>query len=103
MLDEEVSSLDLFGAFGTGGATILLEGERTHVVLKDNVLCNCLSLGFNKGTCPENITHILVMDGDQFCLHRSKTFAVEFCLVEEPRTVPEPSVRRAPVWPQQLS
>ena len=40
MLDKEIFGLDMFGTFGAGCMTILLEGESTHVVLENDIFIN---------------------------------------------------------------
>ena len=56
LLDEEVLDLDVFSPFQAGCMTVLFGRETTHVVLENDVVRDCVSLGFKEMTSPKDIT-----------------------------------------------
>ncbi len=55
VFDEDLFRFDVFCTFGAGETPILFEGEGTHIILKDDILRNGVTLSFEEMTCPENI------------------------------------------------
>ena len=52
MFDEEVFRLDVFSLFGAGDVAVLFKRERAHVVLVDDIIRDCVTLGFKEMVCP---------------------------------------------------
>ncbi len=52
MFDEEVFHFDVFSPFGAGDAAVLFKRERAHVVLVDDIIRDCVTLGFKEMACP---------------------------------------------------
>ncbi len=67
MLEEKIFGFDMFGAFRTGDATILEKRKGTHIVLKDDIVWDCISLSFKKVSRPKNVTRFII-DCNNFCL-----------------------------------
>ncbi len=56
MLDKEIFGFDMFGMFGAGCTTILLEGESTHVVVENDIFINSIALSFEEMVSKQNIS-----------------------------------------------
>ncbi len=52
MFDEKIFCFDVFSPFGAGDVAILLKRERAHVVLVDDIIRDCVTLGFKEMVCP---------------------------------------------------
>jgi hypothetical protein len=77
MTNEKVFCLDVFGAFRTGDISVFSQGKSAHIVLIDDVGFDFVTLGFEKMTCPEDITNF-VIKADEFAFTR--TFGRDFVL-----------------------
>ena len=52
MFDKEAFHVDVFSSFGAGDAAVLCKRESAHVVLVDDIIRDCVTLGFKEMACP---------------------------------------------------
>ena len=64
MVNKEIFRLDVFSAFGARNVAIFSQGKCAHVVLKNNVIGNSVTLCFKEIPCPENITCLIIKTDD---------------------------------------
>ena len=62
--NKEIFRLDVFSAFGAQNVAIFSQGKCAHVVLKNNVIGNSVTLCFEEIPCPEDITHLIIKTDD---------------------------------------
>jgi hypothetical protein len=60
MLNKEIFCLDMFGTFGARCTTVLFKGESTHIIMKNNIFIDCLSLHFEEMTGLENVARLVM-------------------------------------------
>ncbi len=58
--NEEVFYLDVLSPFGSRNITVLSQGKRAHVVSKNNVISDSVSLHLKKMPHSENVHHLIV-------------------------------------------
>ena len=78
MFDEEVFCFDVFRLFGAGDAAIPCKRESAHVVLVDDIIRDCVTLGFKEMACPKDVTGFIMHSNK---LGFSRTFGVDFLFV----------------------
>ncbi len=64
MVNKRIFRLDVFSAFGAQNVAIFSQGKCAHVVLKNDVIGNSVTLCLEKNPCPENITHLIMKTND---------------------------------------
>ena len=64
MANKEIFRLDVFSAFGARNVAIFSQGKCAHVVLKNDVIGNIVTLCFEEIPCSENITHLIIKTND---------------------------------------
>ncbi len=64
MVNKEIFPLDVLSPFGAQNVVIFSEGKRAHVVLKNDVIGNSVTLCFEEIPCPEDITHLIIKTDD---------------------------------------
>ncbi len=62
--NEEIFRLDVLSPFGARNVAILSQGKRAHVVLKNNVIGDSVTLCFKKIPCPEDIARLIIKTDD---------------------------------------
>jgi hypothetical protein len=62
--NEEVFCLGVFGPFGTWNIAVLSQGKRAHVVLKNDVIGDSVTLCLKKMLRPENVARLIVKTDD---------------------------------------
>ena len=64
MANEEIFRLDVLSPFGAQNVAILSQEKRAHVVLKNNVTGDSVTLCFEKILCPEDIACSIIKTND---------------------------------------
>ncbi len=62
--NEDLFRLDVLSPFGARNVTILSQGKRACVVLKNDVIGDSVNLCFEKILCPENIARLIIKTND---------------------------------------
>jgi hypothetical protein len=60
MVNKGVFCLDMFNAFGAQNVAIFSQGKCAHVVLKNNVIGNIVTLCLEEIPCPEDVTRLII-------------------------------------------
>ncbi len=64
VVNKEIFRLDVFSAFGARDVAIFCQGKCAHVVLKNDVNGNSVTMCFEEISCPENITCLIIKTND---------------------------------------
>ena len=64
MVNEEIFRLDVLSLFGAQNVAVLSQGKRAHVVLKNDVIGDSVTLCFMKSSCPEDIACFIIKTND---------------------------------------
>ena len=64
VVNEEIFHLDVFSLFGAQNVAILSQGKCAHVVLKNDVISDSVTLCFEKIPCPEDIACLIIKTDD---------------------------------------
>jgi hypothetical protein len=62
--NEEIFCLDVLSLFGAQNVVILSQGKCAHVVLKNDVIGDSVTLCFEKIPCPEDIACLIIKTDD---------------------------------------
>ena len=62
--NKEIFRLDVLSLFGAQNIAIFSQGKYSHVVLKNNVFGNSVTLCFEKIPCPEDVVHLILKTKD---------------------------------------
>ena len=64
MVNKEIFRLDVLSLFGARNVAILSQGKCAHVVLKNDVMGNSVTLCFEKFPCQEDIARLIIKTND---------------------------------------